>query len=385
MLLSNSVIRRYTPPTCTLEVKAKSSPLSRWTNRPLLKELRFKLRFDDPRLPEEEQVAIEGDRTQLEFLCDLVGNYVQDFLQQPSANLPLTPGISVLSFPATDEAEKAENLVPETATTLQSWTKKKDREKRKLMAALPSTPYLTKKGLVSHELFFGSLATESSRAGIKLSALQLFDLATALDEYSTDVSALPNLNPSKSRKTTPVWASAAGIVLAVGLTTVGVRAFNQWNTKANYSAALKESESLPTPQPIAVLPPIPPAPTSEPPPPPTLAPPLKSLEKLPPPRSVTSPNPPSRNIPPSPTKTTSLPAPPSPLLAQRQMVAVTPNIPPSSPPNIPPSSPPNIPLSSPPNIPLSSPPNIPLSSPPNISLSSPPNIPPSSPNLPPPP
>ncbi len=61
MPLSNSVIRRYTPPTCTLEVFAQSSPLSRWMGKTVLKHLSFELRFDDPRLPEEHRVPIRGD------------------------------------------------------------------------------------------------------------------------------------------------------------------------------------------------------------------------------------------------------------------------------------------------------------------------------------
>jgi hypothetical protein len=61
MPLSNSVLRRYTPPTCTLEVVAKSSPLSRWVGQSLMKDLRFELRFDDPRQPEEKRVTIRGN------------------------------------------------------------------------------------------------------------------------------------------------------------------------------------------------------------------------------------------------------------------------------------------------------------------------------------
>ncbi|HAJ59880.1 MAG TPA: hypothetical protein DCP31_11910, partial [Cyanobacteria bacterium UBA8543] len=66
MPLSNSVLRRYTPPTCTLEIAAKSSPLSRLTGQSVMKDLRFELRFDDPRKPEDERVIIRGDRTELE-------------------------------------------------------------------------------------------------------------------------------------------------------------------------------------------------------------------------------------------------------------------------------------------------------------------------------
>jgi len=80
MPLSNSILRRYTPPTCTLEIVSRSSPLSRWMGRSVLKQLRFDLRFDDPRLPEEQRVNIYGDRDQLETLSEVVTAYVQDLL-----------------------------------------------------------------------------------------------------------------------------------------------------------------------------------------------------------------------------------------------------------------------------------------------------------------
>jgi len=80
MPLSNSVLRRYTPPTCTLEIRAKSSPLSRWVGQSVLKDLHFELRFDDPRKPEEKRVTIRGDRTDLEVLYDAVNSYVQNLL-----------------------------------------------------------------------------------------------------------------------------------------------------------------------------------------------------------------------------------------------------------------------------------------------------------------
>src|SRR6478672_1108304 len=83
--LSTSVLRRYTPPTCTLEIVAQDSPLSRWAGRPLLRKLRFQLSFDDPRLPDAEQVSLRGDRFQLSELCEAVSAYVQDFLNQSPA------------------------------------------------------------------------------------------------------------------------------------------------------------------------------------------------------------------------------------------------------------------------------------------------------------
>lgn len=86
MALSNSVIRRYTPPTCTLEVLAKNLPLSRWMGKSVLKQIRFELCFDDPRQAETPKQIIRGDREQLEALCTTVTNYVQECLQQSPEN-----------------------------------------------------------------------------------------------------------------------------------------------------------------------------------------------------------------------------------------------------------------------------------------------------------
>ncbi|MCC5609952.1 DUF4335 domain-containing protein [Nostoc sp. CHAB 5834] len=202
MPLSNSVIRCYTPPTCTLEVFAQSSPLSRWMGKTVLKHLSFELRFDDPRLPEENRVPIRGDRDQLEALCDAVTSYVQQFLQQ-------SPESFCVSFSDTQESSTAlgEPELKSSIKTLNSFSSKIPGANIRLE---PSS-HLT------YNLFLGSLANHSSGPVIQLSLLQLFDLASALDEYSTDVMALPTLN-SPSTLRFPTWAPVAAVlVLGVGL------------------------------------------------------------------------------------------------------------------------------------------------------------------------
>lgn len=82
MSLSNSVLRRYTPPTCTLQVVAYSSPVSRWVGRSVVKQVQFDLGLDDPRLPEEKQFRIAGDGDRLEDLHIAVTNYIQQLLSQ---------------------------------------------------------------------------------------------------------------------------------------------------------------------------------------------------------------------------------------------------------------------------------------------------------------
>jgi hypothetical protein len=186
----NSVIRRYTPPTCTLEIAAKDSPLSRWMGQSVLKHLRFKLSFDDPRISEEQWTTIRGDRNQLEALCNAVSHYVQNFLSQSSrfgnhdSAIATEPRISVI--PETEQNTAGIRLQP--------------------------------RGLISHELHLGSLANEATGSTLQLSAVQLADLASALDEYSADVTALPNLEKPSWVQMAPAWGTiAAGFIVAIGV------------------------------------------------------------------------------------------------------------------------------------------------------------------------
>jgi hypothetical protein len=63
-----------------------------------------------------------------------------------------------------------------------------------------------------HDLFLGTLATEGTGPAIHLSSLQLFDLATALDEYTADVVGLPREQGSNWLKQPPLWAKTVAVV-----------------------------------------------------------------------------------------------------------------------------------------------------------------------------
>jgi Domain of unknown function (DUF4335) len=210
MPVSNSVIRRYTPPTCTLEVLAQSSALSRWMGKSVLKQLRFELRFDDPQLPEENRVAIRGDRDQLETLCTVVTNYVQEFLQMTPENFWANFSSTQEESTPSHDSEEQEDL---NNPSLQN------NKVNSFSTRIPTTDiHIKPNNHLTHNLFLGSLANQASGNRIQLSLLQLFDLATALDEYSEDVMALPNLNSPSRVSTIPAWAPVAAVlVLAVGL------------------------------------------------------------------------------------------------------------------------------------------------------------------------
>lgn len=252
MPLTNSVIRRYTPPTCTLEILAQSSPLSQWMGKTVLKKLKFELRFDDPKLPEERRVPIRGDRDQLEALCDAVTSYVQEFLQQPPESFWMSfSGLQDSSKVSHDSELTDFQQSPLPTKTFDSFN-----------SQLPGKIYLESNSYLTHNLHLGSLANQASGRVIQLSLLQLFDLATALDEYSTDVMALPNLEQSNTFRRLPAWAPVAAVlVLGVGLLPITLQYANNIRQKQPQTAkkpastqeeiALAPSDSLdfPTPQP----------------------------------------------------------------------------------------------------------------------------------------
>lgn len=274
---------RYTPPTCTLEITAKRSPLSRWASRPVLKDLQFELYFDAPQLPEEQQVKVWGNQEQLDALTEAVTTYVQEFLQHSSAGLAMEPvswGSQVYRdspadldepkvaspdfFPSVPMARAAAptdaSLLRQPAPVLES-----------AMLSVPASEpvnapshgiYLQPQGLLAHDLFLGTLATPDSGPVIHLGALQLFDLATALDEYRAEVLGLPTLPYAKEKgavaffKKPAAWGNIAALLLiTVGVATALTRYYQQQPSTTLETA---NAPVAPSPQqPVAVVPPPP--------------------------------------------------------------------------------------------------------------------------------
>lgn len=312
MALSNSVLRRYTPPTCTLEVAAKSSPLSRWVGQSVLKDLRFELRFDDPRKPEDQRVTIRGDAGELEILCDAVNRYVQEFLDLSPGQLPValqTLTTATDSMPnegrirgniahsASDANSSAPiyaqafEAQPDASDDLSSARRSDSDTKLRTLQPrnLPTEIYLQPRGLLTHELFLGRLATEESELVVELSVIQLFDLATALDEYAAEGVALPNLRPPlRWKKGLPTWTpTAAAVLLAVGVTTAVLKLPNKPNPKQQAVAPTASPTSLiAQAPPTSQVPPPPTTPVPSPLPTPVLPPSLSTLPTLPPPSPV---------------------------------------------------------------------------------------------------
>ncbi len=280
------VLKRYTPPTCTLEITAKSSPLSRWAGKPVLKSLSFELRLDDPRLPDTQHITLKGDRTQLEALHEAVNSYIQNLLGESRpwetrSQSEFSDSVAkTTSTPTRSPVMLHESFNPSEKAT--SELNSSDSPKN---ANFPAPPHLEPRGLLAHNLFLGSLTVAESGPVVGLSTVQLFDLATALDEYSNEVMALPNLSRSPKRSQPVPWLQVAAMVVAsVGVTTGAIKmlqvrqaqiasaptsAASSPSAQQNIAIGVSPSPSLTSPAPtpsatptLTPLPPLPPPPIS---------------------------------------------------------------------------------------------------------------------------
>lgn len=241
----STIIYRFTPPTCTLEIKGKN-PLSRWTDRNFAKS-QFQLSFDDPRVPTAKQITIKGDRQDLEQLRQAVNIYVQKFLH--ASFQPVTRSQIKLEI---------DNKPPN------------------------NQPYLQSQGIVNHELFLGSLSRDNNK--IELSTTQLFDLATALEAYQTQIVALSKKQVQS--KVIPLWGGIAATTIAM----IGIAAVIKMRSPQIASSPQTEpsAESELNKLDEVIPPPLPKtSPIAKPKPRQT----LDSAEKLPPPPAVDTPKP----------------------------------------------------------------------------------------------
>ncbi|HHP7245170.1 MAG TPA: DUF4335 domain-containing protein [Elainellaceae cyanobacterium] len=206
--MSISILRRYTPSTCTLEIMAKESPLSRWTGRPTLQQVRFQLSFDGPHLPSDRHVAVRGDREQLDRLCDIVEEYVQDLLRQSPAQFD-----TLLSLTSTEP--RAFSLA-ETHRSQNGLLGDRSLNGVSQPAGMALQPV----GALKHTLSLGELTNSESGLSVTLSTLELFDLANALDEYQADTLSLPAFERARQHYFSNNWLRVAAVLLL----TVGVTA-----------------------------------------------------------------------------------------------------------------------------------------------------------------
>lgn len=214
----------------------------------MLKDVRFRLTFDGPHLSSDHHVRVQGDRHQLEILCDVVDAYVQQMLTQSASQFnssvfqlvpefegdasegdssvipihakrrssslpppPLEPGRSLVPPDVIMESHSPSPSMPTVGSVNQTGG---------LGIVIPSGLALLPHGLLKHRLWLGSLATDTSGPFKILSTTELFDLANALDQYKADHLAMPDLEEKGWFRSTPPWMKAVAVlVFAVGMTT----------------------------------------------------------------------------------------------------------------------------------------------------------------------
>lgn len=228
---STRLERSYTPPTCRLTVVGRRSLWSS-RQRPRLLNVRFELRLDDPRLPDQDQKRVSGDQAQLFHLSQLVCSYVQGVLSQSHEYLealssPLTPSYGT-------EGQRGAMTQP-VGTTIAA------------ISPPRAATYMEPQGLTAHNLVLGTLATPDSGPVIRLGTLQLFDVLCALESFLTDWESWWGQNPEKDGL--PGWLSPlVGLVatggLVVALAPLAENPPSQDPTSSSPSATLNPWDSL---------------------------------------------------------------------------------------------------------------------------------------------
>jgi Domain of unknown function (DUF4335) len=236
---TNLITRTYTAPTCSLIVTTKAPLLPNLTQLKKPQAVDFTLHLGHPEQAESERIVLKGDPQQLGELQQSVSKYVADLVAKfplpttdnnsPASSQPAgtpvvegqvtdrqrphpgerangsgliqnLPGLrtgSPQSTPATKTDSPVSPLSTKNISKLLGLGKAANNAQEiaptanptKIAPQTPSTPYLTGGDRsLDHKLHLGNLATSSSGEVLTLSAIQLFDLATTLDECVAEAS-----------------------------------------------------------------------------------------------------------------------------------------------------------------------------------------------------
>lgn len=146
----SSSFRRYTPPTCTLEIYNPQPFWGKWRYQAFPQFFSFQLHFDDPRLTTGEKSLIIGDRTLLEKLRQLVDEYVNLYLDHRQ----IINEHQTCDLPQDNQAEFI---------------------------------CLSRESDYSHKLYYQANVPQQETLEVILTNTQLFDLVNALEAYYYDV------------------------------------------------------------------------------------------------------------------------------------------------------------------------------------------------------
>ncbi len=243
----NSPTSTYTAPTCTLKVSSKAKQLSHLDSQQPPHVGNFVLEIDHPDRGELERTTLQGDLRSLENLQSIVSTYIADLIAKfpipttTDSHPPAQPQHLTEIDPPRDRSVPAQPPTPPTSGLMQNlpglrnsqpktaaetppadrstqsghgkiskligFMNQRDRQnlpqsdlarsippssvppspamdESETAANTPKQPYLTGGNRsLDHQLHLGDLATPESGEIQILSAIQLFDLATVLDEY----------------------------------------------------------------------------------------------------------------------------------------------------------------------------------------------------------
>jgi Domain of unknown function (DUF4335) len=250
MASNNSTTRTYTAPTCTLILGDQDKQLASSSQSDRLSSADFTLHLDDPDQGKSECITLQGQFHQLDRLQQVTSEYIAELV----ARFPLptiddrAPVFKESQSPSTDRSTNSvhqldhqdesqtpnsdiienesgsadqfseESVNPASLFSLQSVSKllgyssEDDRTSKTpdnseqqpprepvMSATTSQTPaWMGGDSALDHKLQLGDLATTTSGVVLTLSAIQLFDLATVLDEYLSDALNNPPQSGSKT-------------------------------------------------------------------------------------------------------------------------------------------------------------------------------------------
>ena len=216
---SNSVSRRYSSPTCTLEISLNHSPWSFLTGKSVRKYIRFQLIFDRPQSVSEKYLIIRGDGLTLEELYQAVKQYSEQFFHGDSRDrIPcgnLTPSSMATQFLLEDSLE---SRFHSGSMVLQPPLENQEVSSILTLNQNASIQIKPQGGFI-HQLDLGVLATEASNHNIQLGNLQLLDLVAALEECMVDLMAIappqPPLKPVSGHLLKWILGAIAFVILGL--------------------------------------------------------------------------------------------------------------------------------------------------------------------------
>ncbi len=197
--------RRYTPPTCTLEIYHPQPFWGRWRSQHFPPLFSFQLHFDDPRLTQEDKITVIGDRDLLETLRKTLTKYVQEYLN------------------CTSIWEQPEKLACEIP-----------------LSAEGKIVHLSRLSAYSHLLYYQSFEPHPETIEVVLNNTQLVDFVNALDTYHWDAT---NVNIKKKKRS---LSASAWIALIAIITTAG--GLGWWRYQQNLASDIAQEtddENLP--------------------------------------------------------------------------------------------------------------------------------------------